>query len=180
MTAFTQGLVLQNLLERSQMLRAVLLRMQLSRSIALRSGALVALLAVAFSAGAAAQSAPAASPAPAATTEVAKTDFTGRWEGTFDLTPPGGGDVQHDSALMIVKQDGAVLTGSAGRDEDHLMIVKEGKTDGPELQFLLEDQDGVDVHVHLHLEGDHLVGTAARDTPDGPMSAKIDMVRVKK
>jgi hypothetical protein len=183
MTAFTQGLVLQNLLDRAQMLRAVLLRVQLSRALAGRSMGLAAVLAVAFSVGALAQTAapPQTAPQTAAplSGSVAAADFTGRWEGSFDLTPQGG-EMQHDSALMIVKQDGGALTGSAGRDDDHLFAVKEGKVIGGEIQFALEEQDGVDVQVRLHLEGDHLVGEATHTTPDGSFTAKIDLVRVKR
>lgn len=102
-------------------------------------------------------------------------DLSGKWSGSFDVILPDG-RVQHDTAVLILKQDGTVVTGSAGQAEDKQLQIKDGKAAGRELQFSIEAQGGV--VFHLHLEGDHLRGDAGGEMPGAKIKAKVDVLRV--
>jgi ketosteroid isomerase-like protein len=105
---------------------------------------------------------PAAAPPP---------NFSGKWAGHFDITTPDGG-IQNDTAVFILKQDGAVIAGSAGANEGQQSEITSGKADGSEIQFTI-DVHGSPMIFHLHLDADHLKG----DASSGKMSAKIDVTR---
>jgi ketosteroid isomerase-like protein len=104
---------------------------------------------------------PAAAPQP---------NFSGKWAGHFDITTPDG--VQNDTAVLILKQDGAVITGSAGANEGQQSEIKSGKADGAGIQFAI-DVHGSPVIFRLHLDADHLKGDASGDK----LTAKIDVTR---
>jgi hypothetical protein len=168
---------LQSLLLRVETLRALLLRVEASRTLARRSAIFGAVLVAMFSASVASgQTAAAPAAAPAAATTA---DFAGRWEGTVEI-PVQGGDPQQQPALLILKEDGLTLAGTAGDTDDHLMAVREVKLSGSEILFLIGQEDGSDMQVHLRLADGHLVGDATKSTPDGPFTVKVDLVRVKR
>lgn len=104
-----------------------------------------------------------------------KQDVSGKWSGTFDITGPDG-DVQHNTAFLILKQNGNVITGSAGPREDKQSEIQEGKLNGAEIDFLMMGQTRM--VFHLRLEGDHIRGDASTETDDGKMTAKLDVTRV--
>jgi ketosteroid isomerase-like protein len=105
----------------------------------------------------------------------AKQDVSGKWSGSFDITGPDG-SAQHDTAVLILKQDGSAITGSAGPSEDQQMPIKSGKIDGQAIDLKVE-ADGLSMHFLLRLDGDHLKGEANEETPGGKISAKVDVVR---
>jgi ketosteroid isomerase-like protein len=105
---------------------------------------------------------PAAAPPP---------NFSGKWAGHFDITAPDG-SIQNDAAVLILKQDGAVIAGSAGENEGQQSEIKSGKADGSEIQFTIDSQ-GAPMIFHLHLDADHLKG----DASSGKMSARVDVTR---
>jgi hypothetical protein len=107
--------------------------------------------------------------------ETVKQDVSGKWSGTFDITGPDG-DVQHSTAFVILKQDGNVVTGSAGPSEDKQSQIQEGKISGTEIDFFMMGQTRMVFHVRV--EGDHIRGDASTETDDGKMTAKIDVTRV--
>ena len=47
----------------------------------------------------------------------AQQTVSGRWQGSFDIPGPGG-STQHDTAYLILEQNGAEVTGSAGSNEE--------------------------------------------------------------
>ena len=105
---------------------------------------------------------PAAAPPP---------NFSGRWTGHFDITTPDG-SIQNDAAVLILKQDGAVIAGSAGENEGQQSEIKSGKADGLEIQFTIDSQ-GSPMLFRLRLEAGHLKG----DASSGKMTARVDVTR---
>jgi opacity protein-like surface antigen len=101
-------------------------------------------------------------------------DVSGKWTGSFT---PENGDAQ--SALLVLKQDGAVITGTAGPDENQQFPIQTGKADGNKIVLDVVPTEGTVYHVELVLDGDHMKGdfTAKRD--DQTMTAKLDLTRVK-
>jgi ketosteroid isomerase-like protein len=106
-----------------------------------------------------------------------KQNVSGKWSGSFDMTAPDG-SIQHDTAVLILKQDGSAVTGSVGQSEDKQTEITDGKADGPQIQFTMDTHRGMSMIFHLRMESDHLKGDADGETPGGKVSAKVDAIRV--
>lgn len=107
-------------------------------------------------------------------TEIAaQQNVSGIWSGSFDIALPDGG-VQHETAFLILKQEGSVVSGSVGQSEDKQSQIKDGKADEYGIQFIIESHGGMPMIFHLHLEGGHLKGNASGQMPGGQIIAKVD------
>jgi len=100
-------------------------------------------------------------------------DLSGKWAGTVDMKEDG--NAQAMSVVMIVKQDGNKLTGTAGVEEDQHPIQK-GIVDGDTVTFEVDSGEAI-YYLELKLDGDQLSG-AAKAGPDGE-KMKIALKRVK-
>ena len=109
----------------------------------------------------------------AATWTLSASDLTGKWTGTVDMKEDG--NAQAMSVVMIVKQDGNKLTGTAGVEEDQHPIQK-GIVDGDTVTFEVDSGEAI-YYLELKLDGDQLSG-AAKAGPDGE-KMKIALKRVK-
>jgi ketosteroid isomerase-like protein len=150
-----------------------------------------AVLIVALAAGCLAQSSsPTSSPAPPINSPVPSTPsaapltsspapqpFTGNWSGSFDITATDG-TVHPDTALLILKQEGTAVTGTAGPNESEQSPISAGMITGHEIQFTIDMQGGKTMAFLLRLEGDHLKGYASGETADGKVTAAINVTRV--
>jgi len=99
--------------------------------------------------------------------------FTGKWSGSFEITPPDG-KVVHDSAVLILKQSGTAVTGSIGQSDDKQSAFKDGRADGHSLQFTLDSGKGMHLEFHLLLVAGHLKGSASGTLQGGIVTASID------
>jgi hypothetical protein len=103
---------------------------------------------------------------------------SGTWFGDFDMTKPDG-KVSHDTAVLVLQENGtglagsAGLTGSAGATIDRQSPITTGKVDNGQVLFHLDAAGGVDFA--LHIDSGHLRGTATMQSPNGPMQAEIDV-----
>ena len=109
----------------------------------------------------------------AAAWTLSASDLTGKWAGTVDMKEDG--NAQAMSVVMIVKQDGNKLTGTAGVEEDQHPIQK-GIVDGDTVTFEVDSGEAI-YYLELKLDGDQLSG-AAKAGPDGE-KMKIALKRVK-
>lgn len=82
-------------------------------------------------------------------------DVTGKWSGF-----PG---------FLVLKQDGAALTGTVGQRSDEQYPFENGKVDGDKLSFTLGS-----FQANLHLEGETIQGTMTQ----GKQSMKVFLKRV--
>ena len=103
-------------------------------------------------------------------------DVTGQWSGTVLAKTPDGD--HPDAVFMSLKQTGSVITGTAGPSADRQSEIKEGKIDGSQIQFKVAVGDAT-AFIHLKLDGDTLKGQADVDTPDGKVSAALDLKRAQ-
>ena len=101
-------------------------------------------------------------------------NVSGKWTGTFDITAPDG-SLHHDTAVIILKQDGATITGSAGGTDTDQSAITSGTANGPDINFAL-DVHGSPMLFHLHRGADHLKGEATGDLQGQKITAKIDVV----
>jgi len=112
--------------------------------------------------------------AAAAALTAAAADVTGKWTGTFT---PDNGEAQ--PALLVLKQSGTAITGTAGPDENQQWPIKTGMIDGAKVVFEVAPDEGRSFKFELVLDGDHLKGDL-NGTHDGEvMKAKLDVSRAK-
>jgi hypothetical protein len=105
-------------------------------------------------------------------------ELTGKWNGKFDITNASG-ETKPDSVYMILKVDGATVTGTAGPNEDQQWTIKNGKLEAGKLTFEVVPEGATgSIVFDLLVDGDTIRGTAAGTGDDGgKMSAKVEVKR---
>jgi hypothetical protein len=106
-------------------------------------------------------------------------ELTGKWSGKFDITNASG-ETKPDSVYMILKVDGAAVTGTAGPNEDQQWTIKNGKLEAGKLTFEVVPEGAAhgSIVFDLLVDGDTIRGTAAGTGDDGEkMSAKVEVKR---
>jgi hypothetical protein len=107
---------------------------------------------------------------------VADVNVTGNWTGTFTAVGPNG-ETKDSTALLVLKQDGKTITGSAGPNEDERYDIVKGSIEGNKISLDLQENDHT-VHFDLTLADDRISGEASATTPDGhQLHAKLDVKR---
>src|SRR5713101_6391523 len=87
-------------------------------------------------------------------------DATGTWTGTLTASTPNGSE-QHP-ALLVLKQEGTKLTGTAGPDANEQHAIENGKAENGSLTFELPRENGV-MKFTLKQEGDEIKGDITRE-----------------
>jgi hypothetical protein len=102
-------------------------------------------------------------------------DATGKWTGTF--TPEGQ---EPQSAYVILKQDGASLTGTGGPNESEQWPIAKGKVEGNRITGEVTSPEGDIYKINLTIDGDKAKGEVVA-IHDGQemMKAKIELTRLK-
>lgn len=113
-----------------------------------------------------------------ATDKTKTPDISGRWSGSFVATMPDG-QVQRNTAMLILTQNGNDLGGTVGESEHKQSPIKDGTIDGRGIGFKIDMDGGKSMAFQLRLEGDHLKGEASGETSNGKMIGAIDAIRVK-
>ena len=106
----------------------------------------------------------------------AAADVSGKWSGTYTFDNGNNG-----AAVVMLKQAGAAVTGTAGPGEDQQWPIQNGKVAGSKVTCEVKSpEDGVVYKIDLTLAGDSLKGDISAATPDGQvMKGKIEVSRVK-
>ena len=100
-------------------------------------------------------------------------DLTGKWSGTVDLKQDG--EAQTIPVIMVVKQEGNKLTGTAGPEEDQHEI-QNGLVDGDKVTMQVDGGDDT-FYLELTVAGDEMTGAVKRGQDGEKM--KISLKRVK-
>jgi hypothetical protein len=108
-----------------------------------------------------------------AATTLAAADVTGNWKGTF--TPDGR---DPGPALLILKQEGNAVTGTAGPDENERHPIRSGTVKDDAVTFEVETPGGV-MKFTLKQTGDDLTGDVTRERDGQQQTAKIAVKRAK-
>jgi hypothetical protein len=91
-------------------------------------------------------------------------DATGRWTGTLNVaTAP---DAQSGKLILVLKQSGATVTGTAGTDDAHQSGFRNGRAHGDTLEF--DVQWGNTAHFTLIQHGDAMTGEMHGDPKEAP------------
>jgi hypothetical protein len=108
---------------------------------------------------------------------IAEVDVTGKWSGTFNITNPDG-ETKESTAVLILKQSGADITGTVGPSEDQQFAIQKGKIEGSKIT-LEADHDGQPIKFDLILAGDRITGEANMSRDGQTAKAKIDVIRAR-
>ena len=100
-------------------------------------------------------------------------DVTGNWKGT--LTPDGR---DAGPALLVLKQDGEMVTGTAGPDEGERHPIRSGKVENDTVTFEVETPGGV-MRFTLKQDGEELTGEITRERDGEKQTAKLALKRTK-
>ena len=91
---------------------------------------------------------------------------TGMWSGTLEIRRPDGSG-RRTPALVILKQDGDTVTGSAGASESNQTPIRNGKVNGDRLTFEVESGNQQFMRFDLKVSEDVIEGSAEGKAPDG-------------
>ena len=101
-------------------------------------------------------------------------DATGTWTGT--LTKSDGSDP--GPALLVLKQEGVKLTGTAGPDANEQHAIENGKAENGTLTFEVPRENGV-MKFTLKQEGDEIKGDITRERDGEKQTAPLALKRDK-
>jgi hypothetical protein len=105
-------------------------------------------------------------------------DLSGKWTGSFNITSPDG--EQHDSTIvMVLKQKGAEITGTAGPNEEEQFPIANGKVAGEKITMEVLRPEGPSVKFELAIAGDRIKGAANMSNNGETRTAKVDVGRAK-
>jgi hypothetical protein len=107
----------------------------------------------------------------------AASDVTGKWSGTLEIANPEGGS-KSEPAFVILKADGATLTGSGGPNEADQKPIRNGKVQGDRLTFEIETSK-VTMRFDLKVAENRIEGKIDGEGRDGEKrSARISLQRL--
>ena len=109
---------------------------------------------------------------------MADTNVTGNWSGSFNITNPNG-ESKDATAFLMLKQNGADITGTVGPNEDEQFPIQKGKIEGDKITLVAE-HDGHTIQLNLVMAADRITGEADMSGDEGKMTAKLDLKRVAK
>jgi len=105
-------------------------------------------------------------------------DLAGKWRGGFEFKTDEGED-RRAEALLIIKQDGETLTGTAGPNADQQLPIDKGAVDGSKVTMEVAVGQGV-FKFELAVDADHLKGDVTLSAGPQTMKAKMDAMRAAK
>ena len=108
---------------------------------------------------------------------LADVDVTGKWSGSFNPIGPNG-ETKESTAVLVLKQTGTDITGTAGPTEDEQFPIQKGKIEGDKITLEV-DHEGNTLRLDLKLAADRITGEAHMSREGQSMTAKIDVSRAK-
>jgi len=107
----------------------------------------------------------------------ADVDVSGKWSGSFNVTRPDG-ETKDDTALLVLKQNGSDITGTAGPNEGEQYPITKGRIDGNRITLEIRDDEKV-IQMELLLADDRLKGEANMSHGGETAKAKVDVGRAR-
>lgn len=107
----------------------------------------------------------------------ADTDVSGKWTGTMTRTGPEGGD--SSPALLILKQTGGDITGSAGPNDGEQFPLKKGVITGNKVTLEIEPRENQSIKLELVLAGEKMTGDITMSRDGESRTGKLEVARAK-
>lgn len=104
-------------------------------------------------------------------------DANGKWTGTLTVPTPEGIE-RSGPALLVLKQEGTRLTGTAGPHAGEQMSIDNGKAEDGKLTFEVSTGGGIMKFI-LRQEGDEIKGDVTRERDGQQQQAKLAVKREK-
>ena len=104
----------------------------------------------------------------------AAADVTGKWTGNIAIE-----NNDPEPAMLILKQDGASITGSGGPNDGEQWPIKTGKIAGNKITLEIPRNDEGVYKLELVIDGDKMTGDVTATRGDQTMKAKLDVTRAK-
>ncbi len=101
-------------------------------------------------------------------------DVTGKWTGNMR---PNGQDGEHP-VFLVLKQDGAALSGSGGPNEEQQNPFEGGKVDGEDLTFAVAAGSGK-FSFKLKVKGEEITGEVEYSRNGQTDTGKVSLKRAK-
>lgn len=99
----------------------------------------------------------------------APVDVTGKWDGKITATREDG-SMNEDTALLILEQKDATITGTVGGSETDQHPITSGKIDGNKVTLIAtHKENGREYHIELTVDTDEMKGTLT----SGPRRAEL-------
>jgi hypothetical protein len=95
----------------------------------------------------------------------------GTWEGTL-IGFTEDGSPKEDTALLILDQKEATVTGTVGGSQDDQFPITTGTVEGNKITLVAKKDDGREFRVELTLENDQLKGTVASGARTGKLQVR--------
>lgn len=109
----------------------------------------------------------------------AAADVTGKWSGTYTITGPNGTAGEANPAVLILKQSGATLTGTAGADESEQWPLENAKIVGNKITATVNPSDGASYTLSVTVDGDRMTGEGTITQGGQSEKCKLEFTRVK-
>ncbi|MBX5496563.1 MAG: hypothetical protein IRZ15_14615 [Bryobacteraceae bacterium] len=103
-------------------------------------------------------------------------DVTGKWSGTLTVSTPDG--EKPGPAYLVLKQEGAAVTGTAGPNEEEQYAIQNGKAEDGKLTFEVGRDDRVMKFV-LRYESDEIKGDVSREHEGKLQTGKLAVRRIE-
>jgi hypothetical protein len=101
-------------------------------------------------------------------------DATGKWTGSFTTADSS----EQHPALLVLKQEGVKLTGTAGPDTGEQHPIENGKAENGNLTFDVPTENSV-MKFALKQEGDEIKGELSRERDGQKQTANLAVKRDK-
>ena len=105
------------------------------------------------------------------TSALTAAELTGKWTGTLSEAGQEG-----HSALLVLKQTGNELSGTAGPNEEKQFPIQNGKVDGDKVTFDV-DAGGPKMHFELTASEKRLTGNVRGEHEGETLNAKLDLTK---
>jgi hypothetical protein len=105
-------------------------------------------------------------------------DITGTWTGPVAMKH--GDETRDDSAHLVLKQDGAKVTGTVGPNEERQYEISKGSIDGNNVHLEAFVEGDNKFVLDLKLEGEKLTGDLKAEGPSAPpLTGKMTLQKKK-
>ncbi len=108
---------------------------------------------------------------------IADVDVSGKWSGSFNITNPDG-ETNASTAVLLLKQSGATITGTVGPNEEQQFEIRKGTIDDGKITLEV-DHDGQMIKLDLVLADNRITGEANFSRDGQTAKAKIDVTRAR-
>ena len=108
---------------------------------------------------------------------LAAAELSGTWEGTLEITGPGG-QTQADRCYTELKQSGTRITGVIGPDKSVQWSIQNGRVEEGRIAFAVFPPEGGRLTFNLRLAGGRLRGEARGENRGLSFIAKVDLTRM--